>query len=553
MATSTRPAPPQATEERRSAEPPQSTEVSGRAFPVSLAVIVVPASLGLMRLLLGLHRPFSHAGDGAILETAVRRVATGTQTLGPYSRFGFHQLGPAYFYVQAPFSWLTGGSPRSLFIGALVINLGAAAACVAVVRRQLGEPVARWAAIVVAGYLLALTPALLADPWNPYVLGTPLLLAMLLAARAAAGSWSSAAGAAVVATFVVQTHFGAGLTVAGVAGSALLIAVAGRKLQRHRRTEPPGGAVRSNRRRWAAFGASVVLLALFWIPPVVEQVTHSPGNVTLLARFFRTSHPDFDATVDHSLATATGQVAGQLVTLPFGRPPDGDHGQPLRTAVAAGGLLVAAAVGLAGWRRRNLFVASLGGMSVVGGGAAIWSTTRVVGEVLPYLLVWCGVLLLPGWIGLGALLRTGPASTTPGVRRGVAVTAGVLGIALAWSQLRAPAPPVGDSPDVRTVTAMARRYLAAHDAGDVRVRIGEHDQWPLAAGLVNELDRDGGVTVDREWVSLFGDQFSPTGRESVELWVTGPAARPPNGRAERLGVLGGASLWGGPADTGRRP
>ncbi len=233
MATSTRPAMPEEAQDKgRTSDAGKDTPSTRRALPLSLAVVLVPASLGLMRLLIGLHRPFAHAGDAAIMETAVRRVATGTQALGPYSRFGFHQLGPAYFYIQAPFSWLTGGSPRSLFIGALAINFGAAVACVAVVRRQLGEPAARWSAVVIVGYLLALTPALLADPWNPYVLGTPLLLTMLLAARAAAGSWLSAAGAAVVATFVVQTHLGAGITLLALFSLAGVIALVGRKARR---------------------------------------------------------------------------------------------------------------------------------------------------------------------------------------------------------------------------------------------------------------------------------------------------------------------------------
>src|SRR5688572_32081976 len=90
-----------------------------RAVPVSLALLLIPAVVGVIRLLTGLQEPFAHSGDAAVLEPAVRRVATGTQTLGPYSRFGFHQPGPAYFFVQAPFSWVTGGSPQSLFLGAL--------------------------------------------------------------------------------------------------------------------------------------------------------------------------------------------------------------------------------------------------------------------------------------------------------------------------------------------------------------------------------------------------------------------------------------------------
>ena len=155
-----------------------------RCAPLSVVLILAPALVGAVRLLAGIGRPFDLVGDHAILEAAVRRVSSGTQTLGPYSRFGFHQPGPAYFFCQAPFSWLTGGSARSLFLGALALNLGCAAGAVLVVRRWLGEAAARRAALVIAAYLVVLGPGLLADPWNPYVLGLPLLLTLVLGAAA---------------------------------------------------------------------------------------------------------------------------------------------------------------------------------------------------------------------------------------------------------------------------------------------------------------------------------------------------------------------------------
>lgn len=550
MATSTRPAPTEEVQDHTTV-PGAGTPADARrrTAPLSLAVILVPASVGLVRLLIGLSQPFAHAGDAAILETAIRRVASGTQALGPYSRFGFHQLGPAYFDLQAPFSWLTGGSPRSVFIGALVINFGAAAACVALVRWRLGERAARWSALVVAAYLMAVTPALLADPWNPYVLGTPLLLTVLLGAAAVAGSWPAAAGAAVTATFVVQTHLGAGITLFALFAVGAALAVAG---PAHRdagtgRQRPPGGG---RRPQLLALGAAAVL-AVFWVPPVVEEVTHSPGNVTLLARFFRNSHPELDATVDHSLGTAAADVGAHLATMPLGRPfdepadPDGSDRETTRNVVAVAGLLAAGASAIAGWRRRHLFLASLGGLSLVACVAAVWSTTRIVGEVHPYLLVWTGALLLPAWMAAGILFGQRLTDTPPG-RQALAAVVGVLGAILGWSMLRAPLPPVVTNPDVAAVAGMAQPWLGARGTGEVRVRIGQHDLWPLAVGLVNELDRDGvDVTVDQQWAALFGDQFEPTGRETTEVWFTAPTGPAPAPGAQLLGSVGAASVWGG--------
>src|SRR5437879_1194034 len=150
------------------------------SFPWSVVGLTIPALIGIVRLVVSIRRPYDLWGDHAIFETAIRRVASGTQALGPYSRFGFHQPGPAYFEAQAPFYWLSGANPGALFVGALCLNLGCALACVLVIRRFLGEPSARWAAVVLGGYLLAATPALAGDPWNVYVLSLPLLLTMVL-------------------------------------------------------------------------------------------------------------------------------------------------------------------------------------------------------------------------------------------------------------------------------------------------------------------------------------------------------------------------------------
>jgi len=241
--------------------------------------------------------------------------------------------------------------------------------------------------------------------------------------------------------------------------------------------------------------------------------------------------------------------------VPFGRASTDDR--PARDAAAAAGVLAAAGLGWAGWRRRNLLVAALGGMSVAASLAAVWSTTRIVGEALPYLLVWAGVLLLPAWIGLGLLLHRPPApgrtESSHQARSGLAVVAVALGVTLAWSMLRAPLPPVPSDPDVPALAGLARLWLTEHGARQVRVHIGEHDRWPLAAGVINRLEKDGvDVTVDPEWTPILGDQFRPTGREPAEIWLTGPAATPPVSGRERLGALASASVWAGPlADKGQ--
>ena len=40
-----------------------------------------------------------------------------------------------------------------------------------------------------------------------------------------------------------------------------------------------------------ASGALIVLVAVMWIPPIIQQISNHPGNMTLIYRFFTQGHP----------------------------------------------------------------------------------------------------------------------------------------------------------------------------------------------------------------------------------------------------------------------
>jgi hypothetical protein len=513
--------------------------------------MALPFLVGAVRLAMTIRQPYDHAGDHAIFEAAIRQVGSGAQTLGPYSRFDFHQPGPAYFEAQAPFYWLSGASGRALFLGALCINLGAALACVLVVRRYLGERTARWTTLVVGAYITALTPALVADPWPVYVLALPFLLLLVLAAATATGSIVAAAGMLICGSYLVQTHVATGAAVMVVMVVAGALAMGG-MARRHPRPEPQQPTQSSPRRR-IRIGA-ILLFATFvlgamWVPPFVEEVTETPGNLTALVRFFSQTHPEYDEGYDHGLGFSAGQVVRQLTLLPLGRRADRGPAGPLDVAVAGSGLVAAGAVVEAGRRRKDRFLLALGVTSLLGTAVAVWSATRIVGAVLPYLLLWTSVLLVPAWIGLGNVMAT-RRSGPNGNRFGSAfLAAGVATVALSsgWSMLRAPLPPLRSAGDVTAATALARDWLGGRGLHRVRIQLGDHDRWPLAAGVILRLDKDGiDVSVDGPYTTLFGDQFAPADREDATVLLTQPDHAPPPGVGlERLGVAGGSVVWAG--------
>jgi hypothetical protein len=291
-----------------------------------------------------------------------------------------------------------------------------------------------------------------------------------------------------------------------------------------------------------------VVLTLLWVPPLAEQATHSPGNLRTLARFFRATHPAFDRGIDHSLSATTGQVAAGLTVVPFRHDRDAQPTNRTKLLVAGIGVLAAAVVAVVALRRRRRFVAALGAMSVVGPVVAVWSGTRIVGEVFPYLLVWTCVLLLPGVIGAGALFL--PLRHPVPHRRGVFPTvvtlaASTLGLGLTWTMARQPLLPYPTVTDVGAAARLAEPYLASRGVHQVRVRIGQHERWPLAAGVAVRFEKDGlRSTVDQEWTFLFGDHFRPTGHEAALVWIADAGGTPPGGPAlTRLGTVGEASVW----------
>src|SRR3954471_14013208 len=173
--------------------------------PVSLLIVAVPIVVGAVRLAATLHRPFTAGGDVAFIELTIRDALHGRVSLGPYSRFGWHHLGPAVFYLYAPLYALSGHSSRALFLDSWLLNSGCALGIVLLVRRGAGEAAARLAAAVFCLYVGAVTFGTLINPWNPSLLAMPLVLMLTAVALAATGSLWALVVAAVAGSYLVQT------------------------------------------------------------------------------------------------------------------------------------------------------------------------------------------------------------------------------------------------------------------------------------------------------------------------------------------------------------
>jgi hypothetical protein len=291
-------------------------------------------------------------------------------------------------------------------------------------------------------------------------------------------------------------------------------------------------------------------VVLMWVPPLIDELSGHPGNLTLLVRFFRSG-----SSTHHSLREAVATTGQMLAGAVHGNLPVVAAIQPeltrRRLLVVAGFAAAAAALCAAGRLRRDRFAEATGGLLLVALGVAVLSITRITGEIEGYDVVWVTALvavLALGWASLLAgalpdlarLVTHRPAAALAAAAVPAVALLGLLSTTRAEAFLDLPTP--GAEPgDLQIGYATAWRLTAAGLEGvprqPVLVRIATHELWGTAAALTVQLVKQGWpVHVTDDWVFYFGDEFRPTGRERVELVL----AEPPDAAAiagRRIGTV----------------
>jgi hypothetical protein len=218
--------------------------------------------------------------DLALTELRIRDVGSAhTPLVGLVGRLygwghrGSHP-GPLSFWLLWPLYHLFGRSAWAMQAAVAALNVVAMAVAVWIGQRRAGRLGALGVAVMLVVLAHTYGTATLTQPWNPYI---PLLwwVVFLLAA------WSVLCDdlvvlpvAAFAGTLCVQTHVPYLGLVAGIGGLLVVaLVVAARR---------SWGVPAERRRlvRWVA--PSLALAALLWLPPVIEQLAHHPGNVAIL-------------------------------------------------------------------------------------------------------------------------------------------------------------------------------------------------------------------------------------------------------------------------------
>jgi hypothetical protein len=487
--------------------------------------------------------PGNLLGDNALIGLATNGAAHLQQALGPYDRFGWHHPGPVYFYLLLFPTWIFGLS-TGLYVGASLINGAAALALVGVAWRRAGALAGLWAAVCLGFLAIAVGTLTFGEAWNPFVVIVPLAIFIVLCGGAVAGpSLLSLAGAALAGSFAVQTNVGTA-PVVGILFVAAAVATLGPGVIRRRLSLPDLG-VPTGGSRWpvVAFAAALVGVVVVWVPPIVQEVTGRPGNLTELWRFFTASH------VHHALRPSVVALGSMQGLLPFGI--DNRSGVLLQgphPSLLVIGIFVVAglAVGV-GWVRGQRLGMALGGAGLLAEAASVLAITRIVGPFSNYLLQWSLAVPLVVLIGLGvAVVGVGtrdPAGTSarwwrwprssdrgwlPVAVGGAVLAVGAVVVSAVFSVQASRQPPVA-ADSVRATSGTAWALVAP------RVRPGEtvfldmrwHDSWSIAAGVASALVEHGEhPKVAPSWGLLFGSRQVST-QEGAHVIALYQAAHPP--------------------------
>ena len=429
-----------------------------RALPLALTVIVAGIPLAVAAGVLRSPRWYPLL-DHAQTELRVRDVGVEHPPLvGLPGRLWGHgepgsHPGPISFWALAPAYRILGSSSWALHAATALLNTVAVGVSLAVARRRAGALGAGPGPVLTAGVGLAALvhahgPETLTLAWNPYlpVLWWP---AFLLAVWAVLdGDTPMLAVAVLAGTFCMQTH----LPYLGLVGVVGVVAAAVAAV----RVRSGGGDG-----RWLA--ASAGLLVLLWLPPLVDQVTNDPGNLSIVSETLR--HP-LEERVDAGDAARTWLVQLNPVRLVRGDHAVGGSVLPGLGTLAAWALAAAAAA----WRVRTTALVRLHavvGLALVAGLVAM---TRITGRLWGYLVLWSWgttALALLATAGTAVALAGGDRD---GERRRTAATMAAAGALAAIAALTvastvASARYDGPNPGAsRAIGDLATQAVAALDA-----------------------------------------------------------------------------------------
>jgi hypothetical protein len=244
------------------------------------------------------HGHYYEADDYAANSLQVLKAKHFQETIGNYSRFGFHHPGPAFFYVFALGEFLFSDVMRVVptpFNGQLIALYALSAffvgATLTLIARWLGAArlwflllallFAAWHFGAVGKYYEVISEGLgFLCPWPPCFIVLPFLCFVIAAASVAAGNGKDLLLMVLAGCFLAHGHVATPLFVVPLA----LLAYGALWLDARRTGGRPWKVF--PRQHWLAFGT----IALFLFPIAVNFFAAHPSNLEVIVRHIRTQY-----------------------------------------------------------------------------------------------------------------------------------------------------------------------------------------------------------------------------------------------------------------------
>lgn len=486
------------------------TSVRVNVLTVAVAVVAACAACWLM-VTTPQAVPF---GDVAVIEMMTKAVTSVPVFVGPYSQYGWNHPGPMPFYLMAPLYALSGYKTVGMALSAAAINIAMLFAIWRMLARHLSQAAAL-AVVAPAAVFVWRAGDLVASPWNAHMIVLPLVAAITACALASLRDGAALAVGAAAMSLATQ----ASVSVVPCAAACVLAALALGSIAN------PHALSRAS---WSkALLAASTLVAFLWWPPAMEQIRGQPGNLSKIAHFFASVSGE-----GPRLPVATA-IWADAVTAPFRSGlelPWGERYVPRGTGLVILGavLLVFATAAVSALHRQTeqRGLARVSAFAVLSALTALWSTTRIVGEVGGYQVFWMagvGTLLLGCVVAAGVvrLVRNDLSRRLTCIALGVVATVAVADatVAALGRSRQYALDQVRHNVARRAVAIQTAQYLRAVGAKRARFNL-RPATWLQGAGVILHAYREGvDVRMEDAWIPVFGRAFRSDGSESMVLEI----------------------------------